>query len=113
MQTSFPYRYLRPPVQHPVFYCVIKLEQKPKSNTCTQQGLRKGLSIFHDLLFEYRYCAVHVLPSLMTLKCCFCTQIKDGQACLGYDLGHGNISGCVPYSINDGNWHKVGLCPAH
>ncbi|TNM94817.1 hypothetical protein fugu_017576 [Takifugu bimaculatus] len=34
-------------------------------------------------------------------------QIKDGQACLGYDLGHGNISGCVPYSINDGNWHKI------
>lgn len=27
--------------------------------------------------------------------------------CLGYDLGHGNISGCVPFSINDGNWHKV------
>ncbi|CAG09219.1 unnamed protein product, partial [Tetraodon nigroviridis] len=36
-------------------------------------------------------------------------QIKDGQACLGYDLGHGNISGCVPYSINDGNWHKADL----
>lgn len=34
-------------------------------------------------------------------------QIKDGQVCLGYDLGHGNISGCVPFSINDGNWHKV------
>uniref|UniRef100_A0A3Q2PYA0 Laminin G domain-containing protein n=1 Tax=Fundulus heteroclitus TaxID=8078 RepID=A0A3Q2PYA0_FUNHE len=34
-------------------------------------------------------------------------QIKEGQACLGYDLGHGNISGCVPFSINDGNWHKV------
>ncbi|XP_055362117.1 laminin subunit alpha-2 isoform X3 [Betta splendens] len=34
-------------------------------------------------------------------------QIKDGQVCLGYDLGHGNISGCVPYSINDGNWHKI------
>ncbi|KAF0023722.1 hypothetical protein F2P81_024352 [Scophthalmus maximus] len=32
--------------------------------------------------------------------------IKDGQVCLGYDLGHGNISGCVPSSINDGNWHK-------
>uniref|UniRef100_A0AAQ5WZ67 Basement membrane-specific heparan sulfate proteoglycan core protein n=1 Tax=Amphiprion ocellaris TaxID=80972 RepID=A0AAQ5WZ67_AMPOC len=27
--------------------------------------------------------------------------------CLGYDLGHGNISGCVPFSINDGNWHKI------
>lgn len=27
--------------------------------------------------------------------------------CLGYDLGHGNTSGCVPFSINDGNWHKV------
>lgn len=35
-------------------------------------------------------------------------QIKDGQVCLGYDLGHGNTSGCVPFSINDGNWHKVG-----
>ncbi|XP_038583653.1 laminin subunit alpha-2-like [Micropterus salmoides] len=35
-------------------------------------------------------------------------QIKDRQVCLGYDLGHGNISGCVPFSINDGNWHKVG-----
>ncbi|KAK2856041.1 hypothetical protein Q5P01_004776 [Channa striata] len=34
-------------------------------------------------------------------------QIKDGQVCLGYDLGHGNISGCVPLSINDGNWHKI------
>ncbi|XP_061563031.1 laminin subunit alpha-2 isoform X2 [Cololabis saira] len=34
-------------------------------------------------------------------------QIKDGQLCLGYDLGHGNISGCVPYSINDGNWHLI------
>ncbi|AWP20242.1 putative laminin subunit alpha-2 [Scophthalmus maximus] len=34
-------------------------------------------------------------------------QIKDGQVCLGYDLGHGNISGCVPSSINDGNWHKI------
>uniref|UniRef100_A0A7N6BSF3 Basement membrane-specific heparan sulfate proteoglycan core protein n=1 Tax=Anabas testudineus TaxID=64144 RepID=A0A7N6BSF3_ANATE len=34
-------------------------------------------------------------------------QIKEGQVCLGYDLGHGNISGCVPFSINDGNWHKV------
>uniref|UniRef100_A0A4W6BZK5 Laminin subunit alpha 2 n=1 Tax=Lates calcarifer TaxID=8187 RepID=A0A4W6BZK5_LATCA len=34
-------------------------------------------------------------------------QIKDGQVCLGYDLGHGNISGCVPFSINDGNWHKI------
>ncbi|XP_029351939.1 laminin subunit alpha-2 isoform X3 [Echeneis naucrates] len=34
-------------------------------------------------------------------------QIKDGQICLGYDLGHGNISGCVPFSINDGNWHKI------
>ncbi|KAM4529659.1 laminin subunit alpha-2 isoform 2-T2 [Fundulus diaphanus] len=34
-------------------------------------------------------------------------QIKEGQACLGYDLGHGNISGCVPFSINDGNWHKI------
>uniref|UniRef100_A0A4W6BWC7 Laminin subunit alpha 2 n=1 Tax=Lates calcarifer TaxID=8187 RepID=A0A4W6BWC7_LATCA len=29
--------------------------------------------------------------------------------CLGYDLGHGNISGCVPFSINDGNWHKADL----
>uniref|UniRef100_A0A665UQR1 Basement membrane-specific heparan sulfate proteoglycan core protein n=1 Tax=Echeneis naucrates TaxID=173247 RepID=A0A665UQR1_ECHNA len=29
------------------------------------------------------------------------------QICLGYDLGHGNISGCVPFSINDGNWHKI------
>uniref|UniRef100_A0A7N8XYS2 Laminin subunit alpha-2 n=1 Tax=Mastacembelus armatus TaxID=205130 RepID=A0A7N8XYS2_9TELE len=27
--------------------------------------------------------------------------------CLGYDLGHGNTSGCVPFSINDGNWHTV------
>uniref|UniRef100_A0A8C7Z8U8 Basement membrane-specific heparan sulfate proteoglycan core protein n=1 Tax=Oryzias sinensis TaxID=183150 RepID=A0A8C7Z8U8_9TELE len=27
--------------------------------------------------------------------------------CLGYDLGRGNISGCVPFSINDGSWHKV------
>uniref|UniRef100_A0AAQ4RFF4 Basement membrane-specific heparan sulfate proteoglycan core protein n=1 Tax=Gasterosteus aculeatus aculeatus TaxID=481459 RepID=A0AAQ4RFF4_GASAC len=35
-------------------------------------------------------------------------QIKDGQVCLGYDLGSGNISGCVPFSINDGNWHTVG-----
>ncbi|KAK5879842.1 hypothetical protein CesoFtcFv8_022921 [Champsocephalus esox] len=34
-------------------------------------------------------------------------QIKDGQVCLGYDLGHGNISGCVPFSINDGSWHKI------
>ncbi|TNN46937.1 Laminin subunit alpha-2 [Liparis tanakae] len=34
-------------------------------------------------------------------------QIKDRQVCLGYDLGHGNISGCVPFSINDGNWHKI------
>ncbi|XP_028295898.1 laminin subunit alpha-2 isoform X3 [Gouania willdenowi] len=34
-------------------------------------------------------------------------QIKDGQVCLAYDLGHGNISGCVPFSINDGNWHKI------
>ncbi|KAM6915637.1 laminin subunit alpha-2 isoform 2-T2 [Xenentodon cancila] len=34
-------------------------------------------------------------------------QIKDGQVCLGYDLGHGNTSGCVPYSINDGNWHMI------
>ncbi|XP_047244518.1 laminin subunit alpha-2 isoform X10 [Girardinichthys multiradiatus] len=34
-------------------------------------------------------------------------QIKEGQACLGYDLGHGNISGCVPFSINDGTWHKI------
>uniref|UniRef100_A0AAV2K9N1 Laminin G domain-containing protein n=1 Tax=Knipowitschia caucasica TaxID=637954 RepID=A0AAV2K9N1_KNICA len=34
-------------------------------------------------------------------------QIKEGQVCLGYDLGHGNISGCVPFSINDGNWHKI------
>ncbi|XP_062292940.1 laminin subunit alpha-2 [Scomber scombrus] len=36
-------------------------------------------------------------------------QIKDGQCCLGYDLGHGNISDCVPFSINDGNWHKIHL----
>ncbi|KAF3703025.1 Laminin subunit alpha-2 [Channa argus] len=36
-------------------------------------------------------------------------QIKDGQVCLGYDLGHGNISGCVPLSINDGNWHTADL----
>lgn len=35
-------------------------------------------------------------------------QVKDGQVCLGYDLGHGNISGCIPFSINDGNWYKVG-----
>lgn len=35
-------------------------------------------------------------------------QIKDGQVCLAYDLGHGNTSGCVPFSINDGNWHTVG-----
>ncbi|XP_017267406.1 laminin subunit alpha-2 isoform X4 [Kryptolebias marmoratus] len=34
-------------------------------------------------------------------------QIKEGQVCLGYDLGHGNISDCVPLSINDGNWHKI------
>uniref|UniRef100_UPI003AAF5012 laminin subunit alpha-2 n=1 Tax=Centroberyx gerrardi TaxID=166262 RepID=UPI003AAF5012 len=34
-------------------------------------------------------------------------QIKEGQVCLGYDLGHGNTSGCVPFSINDGNWHKI------
>lgn len=34
--------------------------------------------------------------------------MKDGQVCLGYDLGHGNISGCVPFSINDGNWYRVG-----
>ncbi|XP_029318611.1 laminin subunit alpha-2 isoform X2 [Cottoperca gobio] len=34
-------------------------------------------------------------------------QVKDRQVCLGYDLGHGNISGCVPFSINDGNWHKI------
>ncbi|CAN9507937.1 unnamed protein product [Ophioblennius macclurei] len=34
-------------------------------------------------------------------------QIKDGHVCLGYDLGHGNMSGCVPYSINDGSWHKI------
>nr|XP_057947713.1 laminin subunit alpha-2 isoform X3 [Doryrhamphus excisus] len=34
-------------------------------------------------------------------------QIKDGQVCLGYDLGHGNTSGCVPFSINDGIWHKI------
>ncbi|XP_032440521.1 laminin subunit alpha-2 isoform X2 [Xiphophorus hellerii] len=34
-------------------------------------------------------------------------QIKEGQACLGFDLGHGNISDCVPFSINDGNWHKI------
>ncbi|XP_074541079.1 laminin subunit alpha-2 [Halichoeres trimaculatus] len=34
-------------------------------------------------------------------------QIKSGQTCLGYDLGHGNTSACVPYSINDGNWHKI------
>uniref|UniRef100_A0A8C8DYG7 Basement membrane-specific heparan sulfate proteoglycan core protein n=1 Tax=Oryzias sinensis TaxID=183150 RepID=A0A8C8DYG7_9TELE len=27
--------------------------------------------------------------------------------CLGYDLGRGNISGCVPFSINDGSWHKI------
>uniref|UniRef100_A0A673CXW6 Laminin subunit alpha 2 n=1 Tax=Sphaeramia orbicularis TaxID=375764 RepID=A0A673CXW6_9TELE len=27
--------------------------------------------------------------------------------CLGYDLGHGNTSGCVPFSINDGNWHRI------
>ncbi|KAK7907203.1 hypothetical protein WMY93_015815 [Mugilogobius chulae] len=42
------------------------------------------------------------------LKCLFCSvschlQIKEGQVCLGYDLGHGNISGCVPFSINDGS----------
>ncbi|KAL6095758.1 lama2 [Pungitius sinensis] len=34
-------------------------------------------------------------------------QIKDGLVCLGYDLGHGNISGCVPYSVNDGHWHTI------
>ncbi|XP_060907751.1 laminin subunit alpha-2 isoform X3 [Labrus mixtus] len=34
-------------------------------------------------------------------------QIKNGQVCLGYDLGHGNTSACVPFSINDGNWHKI------
>lgn len=42
------------------------------------------------------------------MKRFFCMQIKEGQVCLGYDLGHGNISDCVPFSINDGNWHKVG-----
>uniref|UniRef100_A0A3B4ES20 Laminin subunit alpha-2 n=1 Tax=Pundamilia nyererei TaxID=303518 RepID=A0A3B4ES20_9CICH len=36
-------------------------------------------------------------------------QIKNGQVCLGYDLGHGNISDCVPYSINDGSWHKISV----
>ncbi|KAM7367692.1 hypothetical protein PAMP_013975 [Pampus punctatissimus] len=34
-------------------------------------------------------------------------QIKNGQVCLGYDLGRGSISGCVPFSINDGDWHKI------
>ncbi|KAG7265691.1 hypothetical protein CRUP_031015, partial [Coryphaenoides rupestris] len=34
------------------------------------------------------------------------TKVKEGQVCLGYDLGHGNISACIPLSINDGNWHK-------
>ncbi|XP_056150110.1 laminin subunit alpha-2 [Lampris incognitus] len=34
-------------------------------------------------------------------------QVKEGQVCLGYDLGHGNTSGCIPFSVNDGNWHKV------
>ncbi|XP_061742141.1 laminin subunit alpha-2 isoform X4 [Nerophis ophidion] len=34
-------------------------------------------------------------------------QIQKGQVCLGYDLGHGNTSGCIPLSINDGIWHKV------
>uniref|UniRef100_A0A667YT36 Laminin G domain-containing protein n=1 Tax=Myripristis murdjan TaxID=586833 RepID=A0A667YT36_9TELE len=34
-------------------------------------------------------------------------QVREGQVCLGYDLGHGNTSGCVPFSINDGNWHKI------
>ncbi|KAM9355578.1 laminin subunit alpha-2 [Pholidichthys leucotaenia] len=34
-------------------------------------------------------------------------QVKDGQVCLGYDLGHGNTSDCVPSSINDGNWHTI------
>ncbi|CAJ1078287.1 laminin subunit alpha-2 isoform X2 [Xyrichtys novacula] len=37
-------------------------------------------------------------------------QIKNGQMCLGYDLGHGNTSDCVPFSINDGNWHKIRVC---
>ncbi|XP_030201370.1 laminin subunit alpha-2 isoform X3 [Gadus morhua] len=36
-------------------------------------------------------------------------QIKEGQVCLGYDLGHGNTSGCIPFSVNDGNWHKIRL----
>ncbi|XP_008282807.1 laminin subunit alpha-2 isoform X2 [Stegastes partitus] len=34
-------------------------------------------------------------------------QMKDGLLCLGYDLGRGSIFGCVPFSINDGNWHKI------
>uniref|UniRef100_A0A8C5AZY2 Basement membrane-specific heparan sulfate proteoglycan core protein n=1 Tax=Gadus morhua TaxID=8049 RepID=A0A8C5AZY2_GADMO len=34
-------------------------------------------------------------------------QVREGQVCLGYDLGHGNTSGCIPFSVNDGNWHKV------
>ncbi|KAM8846710.1 LOW QUALITY PROTEIN: laminin subunit alpha-2 [Synchiropus picturatus] len=34
-------------------------------------------------------------------------QIKSGQVCLSYDLGHGNTSACVPRSVNDGTWHKI------
>ncbi|XP_063079841.1 laminin subunit alpha-2 [Engraulis encrasicolus] len=34
-------------------------------------------------------------------------QIKEGQAHLGFDLGHGNTSIGVPRIINDGQWHKI------
>lgn len=44
---------------------------------------------------------------VLTVDLCVTLQIKNGQVCLGYDLGHGNISDCVPLSINDGSWHKV------
>lgn len=55
-------------------------------------------SVFYVcLLFSFIY---HEDPFLFF-------KIKNGQVCLGYDLGHGNISDCVPYSINDGSWHKV------
>lgn len=36
-------------------------------------------------------------------------QIKNGFPHFGYDLGHGNTSTMIPYKINDGLWHKVGV----
>uniref|UniRef100_A0AAY4BZ23 Laminin subunit alpha 2 n=1 Tax=Denticeps clupeoides TaxID=299321 RepID=A0AAY4BZ23_9TELE len=36
-------------------------------------------------------------------------QVKEGWAHLGYDLGSGNTSVSVPITINDGQWHKVGV----